>query len=189
MILSLGCITIVAGALLAWVYNTTSGPIEQAKQEKQVQAIRDVTPDFDNQPMEAKAEIKVLEDIDHVNVFPAMKDGKLVGAAVESWDNEGFSGHISIMFGFDIEGNVTGYTVLSHEETPGLGAKMGEWFSDTANPSRCVIGRNPATEDMHVSKDGGAVDAITAATITSRAFLNALRRAHAAFIQYRDLNQ
>lgn len=186
MILSLGTITIVAGALLAWVYDTTKGPIAKAETEKQVQAIRDVAPAFDNNPMESKQAITVDGDTEAVTVYPAIKDGQLVGAAVESYTNSGFSGHFTVMYGFDADGKVNGFTVLSHAETPGLGAKMGEWFKDSNVPSRNVIGHDPATENMTVSKDGGSVDAITAATITSRAFLDALKRAHSAFIQYRD---
>jgi electron transport complex protein RnfG len=74
--------------------------------------------------------------------------------------------------------------VLSHAETPGLGAKMNEWFrSDIGN--RSVIGRNPANTEMRVTKDaGGTIDAITAATISSRAFLDALRESYKAFVAY-----
>lgn len=86
------------------------------------------------------------------------------------------------MYGFDKDGNVTGYQVISHAETPGLGAKMGDWFHSPEG-HRSVIGLNPATTNMTVSKDGGDIDAITAATITSRAFLDALRRASSAYLK------
>ena len=85
-----------------------------------------------------------------------------------------------MIYGFDIDGNITGYEVMSHAETPGLGAKMGEWFRSPEG-KRNVIGLNPATSNMTVAKDGGDIDAITAATITSRAFLDALTRAHKAY--------
>ncbi len=186
MVLSLGAITIIAGALLAWVYDTTKEPIAKAETEKQVQAIRDVAPAFDNNPMDSKTEVTVDGDTEAVIVYPATNGGQLVGAAVESYTNSGFSGHFTVMFGFDADGKVNGFTVLKHEETPGLGAKMGEWFKDENVPARNVIGHDPAADNMTVSKDGGSVDAITAATITSRAFLDALRRAHTAFVQYRD---
>ena len=70
--------------------------------------------------------------------------------------------------------------VLQHAETPGLGAKMQEWFRADKN-KQSVLGRNLADGELKVSKDGGDVDAITAATITSRAFLNAVNRAYSAF--------
>ena len=186
MVLSLGLITIVAGTLLALVYNTTKEPIDQAKLEKQTQAISEVAPEFNNQP--TIEEVKFVIDGDTVNVYPAKKDGQLVGAAVKSWTKKAFSGSFSVMYGFDTDGNVTGYAVLAHEETPGLGAKMDIWFKDPVNTERSVIGLNPDVNNMTVSKDGGEVDAITAATISSRAFLDALSRAHNAFKQYKEQN-
>lgn len=186
MIISLGSITIIAGALLAWVYDTTKEPIAKAETEKQVQAIRDVAPAFDNNPMDSKTTVTLDGDSEPVTIYPAVNGGDNVGAAVESYTNAGFSGKFTVMFGFDKEGKVTGFTVLSHAETPGLGAKMGDWFKDEANPRRNVIGRTPSTDNMTVSKDGGDVDAITAATITSRAFLDALNRAYNAYMKFNN---
>ncbi len=86
------------------------------------------------------------------------------------------------MVGFAPDGSVKGYTVLAHSETPGLGAKMGAWFSDPSRPSRSIIGRTPDSgSPLAVSKDGGEVDAITGATITSRAFLQAINKAAEAY--------
>lgn len=181
MVLSLGAITVIAAAVLAVVYSLTAAPIEEAQRQKQVEAVRHVTPPFDNDPI---AEAVTMDD--GTIIYPARKGGELVGAAVESYSDKGFSGNISVMYGFDTDGTVTGYAVLSHAETPGLGAKMGEWFAD-AQGHRSVIGKNPATTSMYVTKDhGGEIDAITAATITSRAFLDALRRAHTSFNTYRN---
>lgn len=187
MVLSLGVITIVAGALLALVYNVTADPIAKAELDKQTEAIAAVAPAFDNSPLDEAVEVTVNGESEPVKVYPAMKDGQLVGVAVESYTDRGFSGRFTVMYGFDAEGNVNGYSVLSHSETPGLGAKMGEWFCDpTAN--RSVVGKNPGTTKMTVAKDGGDIDAITAATISSRAFLDALNRAYSAYMQYRDTN-
>lgn len=182
MVLSLGVITIVAAAALAGVYSITEQPIAQAKAQKQKDAIGLVLPgvQYDNNPAEEAAEVTV--DGETVKLFPAMAGGKLAGAAVESHDNNGFSGLITVMYGFDAEGNITGYAVMQHAETPGLGAKMDEWFRSPEG-RRSVIGLNPSTSNLTVSKDGGDVDAITAATITSRAVLDALSRAANAFDQ------
>ncbi len=124
---------------------------------------------FNNNPAEEAAEVTV--DGETVTVFPARQDGELVGLAVESHDTNGFSGLITVMYGFNPSGDITGYAVMQHAETPGLGSKMGEWF---CNPAHSIIGLNAATSNLTVSKDGGDVDAITAATISSRAFLRAL---------------
>ncbi len=188
MVLSLGIITIVAAALLAGVYSVTEEPIEVAKLQKQVEAVKAVTPDFDNDPVSEAVEIIPVGETQALKVFPARKGGELVGAAVESYSTQGFSGEIRLIYGFDAEGTITGYAVMEHAETPGLGAKMDEWFRSPEG-KRSVIGLNPDTSNLTVSKDGGDVDAITAATITSRAFLDALNRASAAYRQLAAQNQ
>ena len=81
------------------------------------------------------------------------------------------------MVGFNPEGSVANYSVLEHKETPGLGSKMDVWF--TSNGKGNITGKTPGTQGLKVSKDGGDVDAITAATISSRAFLDAVNRAAA----------
>lgn len=181
MVLSLGIITVVAAAALAGVYTATKEPIAQAKAEKQKSAIGQVLPEihFNNNPADEAAEVTV--DGETVTVFPARQDGELVGMAVESHDANGFSGLITVMYGFDPSGNITGFAVMQHAETPGLGSKMDEWFS---NPAHTVIGLNANSANLTVSKDGGDVDAITAATISSRAFLRALTLANQASQQF-----
>lgn len=181
MVLSLCIITVVAAAALAGVYTLTEEPIAQAKAEKQKAAIGQVLPDiqFNNNPADEATEVTV--DGETVTVFPARQDGELVGMAVESHDTNGFSGLITVMYGFNAAGDITGYAVMQHAETPGLGSKMGEWF---CNPAHSIIGLNAATSNLTVSKDGGDVDAITAATISSRAFLRALTLADQASKQF-----
>ena len=183
MVLSLGVITVVAAAALAGVYTATKAPIEQAKAEKQKAAIGQVLPEisFNNNPADEAAEITVNGET--VTVFPARQDGEIVGIAVESHDTNGFSGNITVMYGFNPSGDITGYAVMQHTETPGLGSKMEEWFR---NPAHSIIGLNAATSNLTVSKDGGDVDAITAATISSRAFLRALSLANQASQQFVD---
>ena len=94
----------------------------------------------------------------------------------------GFGGIFHVMVGFDATGAITGFEVLDHQETPGLGSKMQEWFQNV----RTVIGLNPAEANLTVSKDGGDVDAITAATISSRAFLAAVNKAYNAYAEAND---
>lgn len=188
MVLSLGIITIVAAALLAGVYTLTEQPIKAAALNKQIEAISAVTPEFNNDPVAEAIDITPEGESTPLKVFPAKKDGQLVGAAIESYSLAGFSGEIRLIYGFDSEGNITGYEVMSHAETPGLGAKMDEWFRSPEG-NRNVIGLNPATSNMTVKKDGGDVDAITAATITSRAFLDALTRASNAYAKLQEQNK
>ena len=98
------------------------------------------------------------------------------GTAIET-EVDGFGGKFRVMVGFDAEGNVLGYEILEHQETPGLGSHMEHWFKNADKPGQNIIGRKAG--NFTVSKDGGDVDAITAATITSRAFLKAVNKAYA----------
>ena len=185
MILSLGVITLLAGALLGGMYAITKDPIAESESKQLTAAIAEVTPPFNNEPEKQKQIIKI--DGKDITVYPAFEDGKLVGAAVLGTSMSGFSGEVSALCGFDAEGNVKDYRVIRHAETPGLGAKMEQWFRDPAG-ARSVIGRNPSVESFTVSKDGGAVDAITAATISSRAFLSIMRDAYMAYREYAAKN-
>lgn len=179
MFLSLTVICLVAGAVLASVNMFTVGPIAATKAAALEQAIKEVTPPFDNNPME-QAYKGVTSDGDSLVIYPATKDGKFVGAAIESNTKKGFGGEIKVIVGFDVEGKLLNYSVLQHAETPGLGSKMQEWFRTDRN-HQSVVGRSLTTGVLSVSKDGGDVDAITAATISSRAFLDAVNRAYSAF--------
>ena len=110
---------------------------------------------------------------DSLEVYPAKKDNVITGYAVNTYTNRGFSGNIKLMAGFRPDGSIINIAVLEHKETPGLGTKMADpAFKDQFNE------KNPAEFELSVKKDGGPVDAITAATISSRAFCDAVQRAY-----------
>ena len=178
MVLSLTAITLVVGALLGLVNAVTKEPIEQAKANKQSAAISAVVPGEGNEI--SKGEIVTSANGEEAVVFTVAKNGQLIGKAIRAVSKNGFGGKITVMFGFDAEGNILGYSVLDcSNETPGLGAKMPDWFQKGQKGN--VIGKNPGKNNLTVSKDGGEVDAITAATISSRAFLDALAQAYGVF--------
>ena len=181
MILSLGVITIVSGALLGGMYAITKDPIAETEKNQLTASIAEVTPEFNNSP-EADMDSVEIDGRKFV-IYPAVYDGELKGAAVLGYSMEGFSGEVAVLCGFEGNGTVRDYRVIHHAETPGLGAKMEEWFHDPAG-ARSVIGKNPSVENFTVSKDGGDIDAITAATISSRAFLGIMRNAYLAYKDY-----
>lgn len=184
MILSLGIIGIVAGGLLGGMYAITKDPIAKAEKQQLTASISEVAPHFDNSPEEDSDTIDMNGK--KFIVYPAYESGQLRGAAVLGYTMEGFSGEVAVLCGFDDAGNVTDYRVIRHGETPGLGAKMEEWFHDPSG-ARSVIGKNPAVQNFYVTKDkdrNGEIDAITAATISSRAFLGVMRDAYEAFRRY-----
>ncbi|MGL5683558.1 MAG: RnfABCDGE type electron transport complex subunit G [Marinifilaceae bacterium] len=171
-------VTLVASAAVGYVNSLTAGPITEARLQKQQEAIRNVIPgEFDNNP---SADMWTVETPDggKLEFFPAKKNGTTIGTAVKSYTNNGFGGQIWVMVGFNPDGTIASYSVLEHKETPGLGSKMDTWF--TKGNKGDISGKSPGASGLKVSKDGGDVDAITAATITSRAFLDAINRASAA---------
>jgi len=175
MTLTLLLVTAIAGTALGLAYSATKEPIDNAKNKKLEQAIGEVVPAFDELNT---FNLKPTDGIDEITCYEAMKEGAMVGTAIKTYTDKGFSGRIWIIAGFTPEGNIINYKVLEHKETPGLGDKMSFWFNDETQPGRCILGKNPATNNLTVSKDGGEVDAITAATISSRAFLDAVQRGH-----------
>ncbi len=187
MVLSLGAVTAVAGTLLGLMYAVTKEPIAQQEKDAQITAIRTVAPPFNNDP-EKQSDTVVTPDGTKCIIYPAILDGKLQGAAVKASTMQGFSGEVVIMCGFDLDGTVRDYRVLKQAETPGLGAKMETWFRDPT-AARSVIGKNPGSISFYVTKDKaqhGAIDGITAATISSRAFLGAMRDAYQMYKEYAD---
>lgn len=173
MFLSLTVICVVVGGLLGLVASVTKQPIQDAKDAAQKAAIAAVAPAFDTV---AEPESIAQANGETATVFAVSNGGQTVGHAVQVTTLKGFGGKVIVMFGFDLEGNITGYNVLDcSNETPGLGAKMPDWFQKGAKGD--VIGKNPAKNNLTVSKDGGEVDAITAATISSRAFCDAIAQA------------
>jgi electron transport complex protein RnfG len=175
MILSLVVISMVMSAALAFVYLNTRGPIENAARQKEAEAIKQVLPEFDSDPASGKIEK------DGIVIYNMFKQDQPVGYAVKSSTEKGFGGHIEIMAGFLTDGSIYRVAVLQHKETPGLGTKMTESrFGDQFQ------GKNPDEFVLQVKKDGGQVDAITAATISSRAYCEALQRAYDNLKQIND---
>lgn len=180
MVLVLTSVAVVMGAILALVNHLTEGPIAEQKEKaladgiKTVMVCEDLTVSHTDEVRQIDAKGK-----EFVYTIYQVKDaqGKDLGAAVES-TTMGFGGDLRVLVGFDPEGNVLGYTLLEHAETPGLGAKADKWFQKGEKGD--IIGKSPA-EPLTVSKDGGQVDAITASTITSRAFLLAINNAYNAY--------
>ena len=170
---------LIAGVALATANKLTEDKIAAAKAAALQEAIKKVAPEFDNDPSAEQYKVGLAEG-DSLTVYPAKKGGQLVGAAVESNTKNGFGGEIRIMIGFDAEQKIVNYSVLEHNETPGLGSKMEEWFR-AEKGKQSVLGREMKGGELKVTKDGGEVDAITAATISSRAFLDAVNRAYSAY--------
>jgi Na+-translocating ferredoxin:NAD+ oxidoreductase subunit G len=174
MVLCLFSVCLVCSAVLGVVYAITKEPIDAAQLAKINNAIAEVVPAFDNNPSQEFFEVDT--DGKKTMVYPAKKGTEIVGYAVQTSTSKGFSGSIILMVGFKTDGTIYNTKVISHSETPGLGAKMTlPDFSDQFKM------KNPAQFRLSVKKDGGDVDAITASTISSRAYCDALENGYKVF--------
>ena len=173
MVLVLFCITLVSSACVGLVNMITVEPIAKAKAAAVQAALAEVLPDFD-----ATESSEHVADELVIVAHKATKNGKVVGYAIETATKNGFSGLVRLMVGFDTKGTILNINVLEQAETPGLGAKMTE----EGNPLLASIqGKKASKMNLTVKKDGGDVDALTAATISSRAYAEAVARAFQVF--------
>lgn len=176
MVLSLLIITLVSGFALGFVNDLTIQPKAQAKLQKKLNALKLVLPEFDNNPVDDLQMIKFSASKDSIEVYPAYKNGEFTGAAVVSSSDKGFNGLVKLMVGFKADGSINNIAVLEQKETPGLGTKMTEnsFLTQFKN-------KNPSAFNLTVKKDGGDVDALTGATISSRAFSESTKMAYTIF--------
>ena len=170
MVLVLGLTCLLCSAVLGGAYVITKEPIDKAAAEKTNKAVAQVLPAFTE--VEYNAEGKY---------YKATDGETLVGYAIET-TTVGFGGPLTLIVGVTPDGVVYNTSVLSHAETPGLGAKC---TTDEKFISQ-FQGFDPAAKSLAVRKDGGDVDAITASTITSRAYTLAVSNAVAVFNQLKE---
>jgi electron transport complex protein RnfG len=162
--LTLLAIAVMVATLLAVVNNVTQPILQRANQEKTQKAIALVLPGgYDRE---------ITDYADATGLVSRVYQGAN-GYAVEV-NPPGFDSAITLMVGVDLEGKVLGISVISHTESAGLGAVAA------ANTSKGVAFREQfvgASGEVMVTKDGGTVDAITNATITSRAICDGVNAA------------
>lgn len=171
-------ITLVASAGVGAVNMITAEPIAKAEQAAKVAALNGVLPAFD----ETSSEVLTIDEMP-VTVYTATKGGAIAGYAVESMTKKGFGGAINMMVGFSPAGEVINVNVLKQTETPGLGTKMADKENVLLNSiqGQKLEDKKLVDGKLAVTKDGGDVDALTAATISSRAYVDAINRAWMAY--------
>jgi electron transport complex protein RnfG len=179
MVLVLTGVAVIMGGILAYVNHLTEGPIAQQKAKALADGIKSVmgVDELSVAKTDTVRQNVGGKELTYIIYQTQDAQKKDLGAAVESTTN-GFGGNLKVLVGFDPEGKILGYTLLEQAETPGLGAKADKWFQKGEKGD--IIGKSPS-EPLTVSKDGGQVDAITASTITSRAFLLAVNNAYNAY--------
>lgn len=170
MMMVLVGVAFISGGLLAWVNHITEKPITLQQDKALADGIKAVM-GLDN--VTVTGNDTVYKKVDNVKLAFVLHQIGPQGTAVESTVN-GFGGPLRVLVGFNNKGKILGYTILQTSETPGLGSKADKWFQKDGKGN--IIGRQGG--NLMVKKDGGDVDAITASTITSRAFLKAINQAY-----------
>lgn len=181
MLMSLTLVALLASVSLAYMNELTKVPKEEARKLKKLNAIKSVLPEITNDPFTEKQSFAVEGEKDSLDFYPGKSNEGLAGMAVSTFSNKGYNGLIRLMVGFNMEGAIHNIAVLEQKETPGLGTKI-----TTESFVKQYLGKNPGSFNMTVKKDGGEVDAITGATITSRAFNDAVQRAFDSFMNEKD---
>ena len=173
MVAVLFTITLIASAGVGAVNMITEEPIAAAKAAATTAAVANVLPEFEQNQV-SEQEIDGMS----IKVYTATSGESVVGYAVESMTKNGFGGAIRMMVGFLPDGKIFNVNVLEQAETPGLGTRM----CDEGNALISSIKDKDADElKFSVKKDGGELDALTAATISSRAYYDAVARAYKAY--------
>jgi len=178
MISTLLIITIIAGASLGFVNKITAGPKAKAKLERKIKALKLVLPEFTNNPVADLVLVKSEYAKDSVEIYPALNQNQKVGMAIIGSSKKGFSGLIKLMIGFKQDGTIKNIAVLEQKETPGLGTKMKD-----EKYVKQYRDKDPSKFNLKVKKDGGEIDALTGATITSRAYSEAVQMAYGEFLK------
>ena len=170
MIGVLTAIAIISGTALGFTDLLTRDRIEANRIERRMAAVRAVLPEFANEPA---AEEWSHPDLPAHLAFPGRNEqGDITGIAIQTRVSSGYGGNLTVVTGLTPDSVVTAVFVLQHAETPGLGARITEQaFRDQ------FAGINLSEQTPAVQQDGGSIDAVTAATLSSRAVAEAVDRA------------
>ena len=169
----LGVICLLSGILLAEVHRLTKDAIAHAERAEKLDALKMILPSYDNDPDSQRHTI-VKEGAEWI-FYVATKDGRTSGIAFEGVSQQGYGGQIRLIGGVSTSGTLQKIRILEHTETPGLGAKIAEpdFMQKFEDKSADDIGWCILKKD---DQENGRVDAITGATISSRAVTDTVRK-------------
>ena len=179
MILAMTIVAGLSALILSISCKITQEPIKKAQDAKKLEAIQAVLPpDYDNNPYQERLTISGS----NIELYPARQGTKITSVAMKTYSNNAFSGQLELIVGFLLDGTITDYKIISHKETPGLGSKVTE-----EKFARQLRGFNITKQKLKVRQDDGDIDAVTSATISSRAVLDAIQRAYDNYIKFSTL--
>ena len=180
MVIVLTILTFFSGGVLAYLRNNTQERIDnQVLEFVKGPAVRTIFEGAENNPIADRFVLKD-EDVERT-VFVGFYEGKARGVALETF-GKGYGGDVGLMVGIDFnENKLMGVGVTTHAETPGMGAKA------KSDPSFAAQFKEQAIDQpIKVTADGGSINAISGATITSRAVANAATEAAELYSKLKD---
>lgn len=184
MIVVLAVICGGSGVLLSLFQEVTEEPrAYQLLKYVQEPSIKAVLGDYDNDPIKDRITMPAGKDDKgkeiRMNIFPAKKGDEITALAYSS-SATGYHGIIEIMVGVGLDGKLTGISIMTHTETPGLGARIVEPdFTDQFSGLEL-------SDDLKLSSDGGQVDGVSGATLSSKGVLSAVRKALELFPKIKE---
>ena len=171
-------VSFLTAVFVGSIYHVTKKPIQEAQNKIIAESIKEIIPsEFDNNPFAEKITLK--QDKERFTLYPARLEGYVTAIAMKSFSNKGYGGRLDVLVSFLLDGTIGNYKVIKHQETPGLGSKVND-----ESFKKGIIGKNPASESFKVKQDGGEIDAITGATITSRALIDAIQKAYHGYQKF-----
>ena len=186
----LGLFAIVGTVLVVLTYQSTADRIQKNKRDYTLKRLHElVTPAMHDNDME-QDKIKITDPLlgtdEPVVVFRARKGGKPVAAIISSVAPNGYSGHIELLVAIRHDSTLAGVRAIEHRETPGLGDAIDANKSDWIDQFRDKSLDQPVRKKWKVVRDGGELDHITSATITSRAVVDSVYNSLVFFEKHRD---
>jgi len=171
-------VAFIAAACVGVIYHVTKKPIQEAQNKLIAESIKEViSSEFNNNPFEEKITLK--QGKERFTLYPARQEGYVTAIAMKSFSNKGYGGRLDVLVSFLLDGTIGNFKVIKHQETPGLGSKVND-----ESFKKGIIGKNPTSENFKVKQDGGEIDAITGATITSRALIDAIQKAYRGYQKF-----
>ena len=165
MVLSLTIVCALAGVILAETYSVTNGKIESDKKKAVI----------DNLSKVIKAD-HFENSIPDTLWYAIGKNSDTLGIVFMAF-GKGYGGTITAIVGLDDSGKVTGVKISPTHETPGLGVKTGK-------PKFMDQFKGKTLNELRITKDGGKIEAVTAATISSRGVTNGIHDAVKKYMKY-----
>ncbi len=192
---ALTIICMIATVLLTYVNDLTKEPIAKAQALQKAKALKQILPPFDNNPFDDAITLKTSDG--EFKILPGKQNNKIISVVISGYTMQGFSGKIEAMVGFDKNQNITNIIITKHAETPGLGTKvcnrkeqktLNSLFSNKKItgivPNKFLDQFNGRNLVTLTNKDKIKFDAISGATVSSKAVVDAVSRIATEYLKY-----